>query len=143
MRRRPTALLLLAAFAAAAAAQPSNPRTLYMLHCAGCHGLDGSGVPDKGVPTMRASLGHFMRLAEGRAFLLQVPGVNNVGLSDTQIAEVTNWVVRQFSAETAPAGWAPYTAAEVAEARKARPVDVIRARAALVERLKSEGIEVR
>ncbi|MBL0087469.1 MAG: hypothetical protein IPP44_12490 [Ideonella sp.] len=51
-------------------AQPaaSNPRTLYVLHCAGCHALDASGVPDKGVPTMRGALGHFLQLPEGRAF---------------------------------------------------------------------------
>ena len=139
--RRPAALLL-AAFAAAAAAQQPTPRTLYLLHCAGCHALDGSGVPEKGVPSLRGSLGQFMRSAEGRAFLVQVPGVNNAGLSDAQIAEVTNWTVRQFSAETAPSGSAPCTAAEVAEARKSRPVDVARARAALVERSRAEGIEL-
>lgn len=124
-----------------ASAQPaaSNPRTLYVLHCAGCHALDASGVPDKGVPTMRGALGHFLQLPEGRAFLVQVPGVNNAGLNDEQIALLTNWTIRQFSADTAPAGWPPYTAAEVAQARSQRPADVMRVRAELVQRLQREG----
>lgn len=143
MRWRDRALAALAALAAgAAAAQPAitNPRSLYVLHCAGCHGMDASGVPGQGVPSMRGSLGQFMRLPEGRAFLLQVPGVNNAGLSDEQIAVVTNWMVRQFSADTAPPGWPAYTAAEVAAAKAQRPSDVTQARADLVARLQREGL---
>ena len=131
--------------AAPLAAQPAvtSPRSLYVLHCAGCHGMDASGVPGQGVPSMRGALGQFMRMPEGRAFLLQVPGVNNAGLSDAQIALVTNWMVRQFSADTAPPGWADYTADEVAVAKAQRPADVIRARADLVARLQREGIAVK
>lgn len=138
---RAAAVAGLVAASALAVAQPaaSNPRTLFVLHCAGCHAMDASGVPDKGVPTMRGALGHFMHLPEGRAFLVQVPGVNNAGLSDDQIALLTNWTVRQFSADTAPAGWLPYTAAEVAQARAQRPADVMRARAELVARLQRDG----
>ena len=135
--------LALADQGALAQAAFTNPRTLYVLHCAGCHAMDASGVPDKGVPSMRGALGHFMRLPEGRAFLVQVPGVNNAGLSDEQIASVTNWMVRQFSADTAPAGWAPYTAAEVATAKLTRPVDVAKVRADLVARLLRDGIDLR
>jgi mono/diheme cytochrome c family protein len=127
--------------AATALAQPAgtHPRTLYVLHCAGCHAFDGSGVPDKGVPSMRNTLGHFMHRPEGRAFLVQVPGVNNAGLSDAQIATLTNWTVTQFSAATAPVGWAAYTEAEVTEAKRHRPLDVAAARAAIVQRLRDEG----
>lgn len=121
----------------------TNLRSLYVLHCAGCHSRDASGYPEKGVPTMRGALGHFMRLPEGRAFLVQVPGVNNAGLSDEQIAQLTSWMVRQFSADTAPAGWAPYTAAEVVAARAHRPADIAAARAALVARLQRDGLDVR
>lgn len=113
----------------------TSPRSLYVLHCAGCHAMDASGHPDKGVPSMRGMLGRFMQLPEGRAFLVQVPGVNNAGLTDAQIAELTNWTVRSFSADTAPPGWAPYTADEVTEAKRHRPLDVAKKRAELVERL--------
>jgi mono/diheme cytochrome c family protein len=144
MTRLGICLALLLAWAAQAHAQSTgNPRSLYVLHCTGCHGMDASGVPGQGVPSMRGALGHFMKLPEGRAFLLQVPGVNNAGLSDEQIASVTNWMVRQFSADTAPAGWAPYTAAEVATAKLTRPVDVAKVRADLVARLLRDGIDLR
>lgn len=131
--------------AAGAMAQPAatNPRSLYVLHCAGCHGMDASGVPGQGVPTMRGNLGLFMQRPEGRAFLLQVPGVNNAGLSDAQIALVTNWMVSTFSADTAPPGWPAYTAAEVAAAKATRPSDVTQARADLVARLAREGITIK
>jgi len=136
------ATLALADQGALAQSAFTNPRTLYVLHCAGCHAMDASGVPDKGVPSMRGALGHFMRLPEGRAFLVQVPGVNNAGLSDEQIALLTNWTVRSFSADTAPEGWLPYTAAEVAAARAQRPADVIQRRAELVQRLRAGGFAV-
>ena len=87
-------------------AKTNSPRSLYVLHCAGCHGMDGSGHPGHGVPDMRGALGAFLHLPAGRAFLVQVPGVNNAGLSDAQIADLTNWMVPQFSADTAPPGWA-------------------------------------
>jgi mono/diheme cytochrome c family protein len=140
-----TAAALLAGALGAAAAQPAvtNPRSLYVLHCAGCHGMDASGVPGQGVPSMRGALGHFMKSPEGRAFLLQVPGVNNAGLTDAQIALVTNWMVQQFSADTAPPGWPAYTAAEVAAAKAHRPADVAQARAALVARLAQDGIPIK
>lgn len=136
----PLAMALLAGTMAQAQPATGKPRNTYVLHCAGCHAMDGSGHPDKGVPSMRGALGHFIRRPEGRAFLLQVPGVNNAGLSDAQIAEVTNWMVTQFSADTAPAGWPAYSATEVAEARRHRPLDVTRARAALVQQLRGDGI---
>lgn len=139
----PRAAVMAAALlvAAGATAQPAvtNPRSLYVLHCAGCHGMDASGVPGQGVPSMRGNLGLFMQRPEGRAFLLQVPGVNNAGLTDAQIALVTNWMVQAFSADTAPQGWPPYTAAEVVAAKASRPPDVTQARADLVARLARDG----
>jgi cytochrome c553 len=132
------------AAAGAVQAQPvvTNLRSLYVLHCAGCHAMDASGHPEQGVPSMRGALGHFMKLPEGRAFIVQVPGVNNAGLSDAQIAALTNWCVQQFSADTAPANWAPYTAAEVALAKQNRPLEVAKLRAALVARLQRDGVPI-
>lgn len=147
VRGLPAALIGLAMALACGLAQAqaavTSLRSLYVLHCAGCHGMDASGHPDKGVPSMRGALGQFMRLPEGRAFIVQVPGVNNAGLTDEQIAALTNWSIQQFSADTAPAGWLPYTAAEVAEAKRHRPVDVAKLRAQLVERLQRDGVSIR
>jgi len=135
--------LACAASLAHAQATVTSLRSLYVLHCAGCHAMDASGHPDKGVPSMRGTLGQFLRLPEGRAFIVQVPGVNNAGLTDEQIAALTNWSIQQFSADTAPSGWLPYTAAEVAEAKRNRPVDVAKLRAQLVERLQQGGATLR
>ena len=120
-----------------------SERGLWIMHCAGCHAMDGSGHPDQGLPDMRGALGHFLRLPAGRAFLVQVPGVNNAGLSDAQIADLTNWMIPAFSAATAPADWTPYRADEVAALRRVRPVDVAAARRDLVERLHRLGHAVR
>jgi mono/diheme cytochrome c family protein len=126
-------------------AQPAvtSLRSLYVLHCAGCHAMDASGHPEQGVPSMRGALGHFLRLPEGRAFLVQVPGVNNAGLSDAQIAALITWIVGQYSADTAPPGWPAYTAEEVTAAKRVRPADVAAARAVLVQRLQQAGLPVR
>jgi len=142
VRRALMAAATMASISGGATAQiaAGNLRGLYVLHCAGCHAMDGSGHPAQGVPSMRGTLGRFVRVPEGRAFLVQVPGVNNAGLDDAQIAALTNWTVRQFSADTLPADWRDYTAAEVALARRARPADVTQARAELVARLRRDGV---
>lgn len=136
---RPLAMANGIQFNGPSTATASNARSLFVMHCAGCHGMDGSGHPAQGVPDMRGALGHFLRLDAGRAFLVQVPGVNNAGLDDAQVAALANWMLPRFSAATVPPGWAPYTAAEVAALRRERPVDVAGARAAIVERLRAEG----
>jgi len=140
---RPLAMANAIRFDGPSTAPAGSVRSLYVVHCAGCHSMDGSGHPAQGVPSMRGALGHFLRLPEGRAFLVQVPGVNNAGLSDAQIADLTNWMVPQFSADTAPPGWAPYRADEVAGYRARRPADVGAVRRGLVETLGRQGHEVR
>lgn len=140
---RPLAMTSAIRFDGPSTAPASSVRSLYVVHCAGCHSMDGSGHPAQGVPSMRGALGHFLRLPEGRAFLVQVPGVNNAGLSDAQIADLTNWMVPQFSADTAPPGWAPYRADEVAGYRARRPTDVGAVRRGLVEALGQQGHAVR
>lgn len=140
---RPLAMANAIRFDGPSTAPAGSVRSLFVMHCAGCHSMDGSGHPEQGVPSMRGALGHFLRLPEGRAFLVQVPGVNNAGLSDAQIADLTNWMVPQFSADTAPPGWAPFRADEVAGYRARRPSDVGAVRRGLVEALGQQGHEVR
>ena len=40
------------------------PRLLYTMHCSGCHLPDGTGAPEKGIPSMRGTVGNFLRLPE-------------------------------------------------------------------------------
>ena len=107
-----------------------TPRALYVLHCSGCHGLDGSGSPAARVPDMR-QLGHFLRVPGGREFLIQVPGVMGSGLDDAQVAQVSNWVLETLAVGSVPPGHRPYMAAEITRLRQRALVDVSATRAGL------------
>lgn len=115
-----------------------SPRAQYVLHCAGCHGLDGAGSPAAYVPDLRR-LGHFMQVPGGRVFIVSVPGVLGSGLSDTQVAEVANWVLQALAGQPLPE---PYTAAEVAQARAHAPVDVAARRHQLLEEGRRLGLAI-
>ena len=130
--------LALGALAMLLAAQGSSaeppPATLYTMNCWGCHGARGQGVPGR-VPRLAGSAGYFTRLPEGRAYLVEVPGVAESPLSDGQVAEVLNWVLETFSREELVRGFVPYTEAEVAQDRKRQLSAVEAVRTALVKRL--------
>ncbi len=115
----------------------------YVLHCSGCHSMDGSGHPEFGVPDFRDQVGHFLRLPEGRAFLMQVPGLMNAGLPDDRRAAVTNYVVTTFAGESLPQDFRPYTADEARRFRDNRPADVAATRRQLYEQLNALGYAVR
>jgi mono/diheme cytochrome c family protein len=115
-----------------AAISPQRARSLYLLHCSGCHQSDGSGSPRFGVPTMRNMLGMFQQSPAGRAFLVQAPGARNAHITDAELAALTNWALLEFSPATLPAGFQPYTTEEVSRWRANPPLDVAGARAAIV-----------
>lgn len=163
--QRIAALLLLAALGGGGSAQAAEPRAVdtllgrqvparadappvatttqarshYVLHCAGCHGFDGAGSRAGQVPDMRR-MGDFLRVPGGREFVVQVPGVLGSGLDDAQVAEVTNWLLATLAAPSRPAGFEPYDAAEVAQARARPLVDVAARRRQLVEAGRALGI---
>jgi len=124
----------LAALLAAGPARAEPARALYALHCQGCHLADGTGKPGE-VPSFAGSLGRFLEVAGGRAFLVQVPGAATSALSDAELALVLNWMVRAFGPADAAARLVPYDAAEVARLRATPFADVARVRAALVRRI--------
>ena len=72
------------ALAATAAASPAQD---YMLYCMGCHGMQAQGVPGR-VPPLAGSVSLFMRTAEGRNYVLRVPGAANSALPDAQLADL-------------------------------------------------------
>ena len=107
----------------------------YMLQCQGCHMADGSGLPGS-VPDLRGHLGLFVGVQGGRQFLISVPGSAQSPLSNSELAEVLNWMIREFGpAEVAP-NFMPFTAEEVGLHR--RPLtEVEPVRRILMERIAS------
>ncbi|MCP5060181.1 MAG: cytochrome c [bacterium] len=129
MTGRLLAALILCA-ASAAHADDSRlrpPAEGYVLHCSGCHGPDGHGVPGT-IPTLHG-VGRFGSTPEGRAYLASVPGVAQAPVGDAELAILLNWVLERFS-ETAPTP--PYSAEEVGRFRSKPLRNTTAARAALV-----------
>jgi mono/diheme cytochrome c family protein len=98
-----------------------RPARIYALNCEGCHGWAGVSVTE--IPTLKGRIGYFARIPEGRRYLVQVPNVAQNPSSDEDIAAMMNWLLATYSRAEMPADFVPYTAAEVAELRKAR-IDV-------------------
>jgi mono/diheme cytochrome c family protein len=143
MKARLLVVLLLGLMAATTAQSASSrARTNYLLHCSGCHRQDGTGSPENGIPNMKGKVGNFLRTAEGRAFLVQVPGTSQSALNDADVADLLNWMVVAFSRDEVPAGFVPYSRDEVTRLRAERLGDVPGFRAAVVGRLKQMGFQV-
>jgi hypothetical protein len=120
-------LTILLAFVTPVAA---DTRTDYLLHCSGCHLPDGSGAPDE-VPSLREGLGWIVSLAEGRGYLVRVPGSSQAHLDDAGLAAVINWVLTEFNSATLADDFQPLTAAEVGRARSEVLMDPLKFRAEL------------
>jgi cytochrome c553 len=116
--------------------------TDYLLKCSGCHGADGMGKPIRGIPRFANQIGHFQRTPEGRAFVMQVPGLLSAGLSDARAAAVSNYIVRRFAGDSMPPDFVPYTADEARRHRESRPADIMGKRDVLYGQLLGLGYPV-
>jgi mono/diheme cytochrome c family protein len=138
------AALLAALLIPAAHAQEGNRgRTDYVLHCSGCHKFDGRGLEDKGIPALKDQIGYYLALPEGRAFLMQIPGLLGAGMSDQRAADVTNYVVLRFAGQSLPQDFTPYTAEEARRHRENRPSNIPATRRALAAKLQEQGVSIR
>src|SRR5258706_15678133 len=86
-----------------------EPSVNYMLQCMGCHTPDGSGEPGR-VPSIRETLVPLSRLAQGRQFLVQVPGAAQSTLSDAELAQLLNWMIQNLGTGSRPERFTRYTA---------------------------------
>ncbi len=120
----------LAIFLALATPVQADTRTDYLLHCGGCHLSDGSGAPDD-VPSLRDDLGRIITVAQGRGYLVRVPGSSQALLNDAGLAAVINWVLTEFNSATLADDFEPLTAEEVEEARRDVLMDPVKFRAEL------------
>lgn len=99
----------------------------YVLHCSGCHRLDGRGVP--GVAPDLREIGPLLQAEAGRAYLGRVPGVAQAPVDDAELARLLNWVLTEI------AGTAPdpaYSAREIGALRAEPLRDPLAARRALL-----------
>jgi mono/diheme cytochrome c family protein len=110
-------VIAVVAWALGAATGPAraNPAQDYTLYCRGCHGAEAQGVPGR-IPPLAGALTRFMRTAEGRNYVLRVPGAANSVLPDAQLAAVLNWLAERYPAPDEPRP-APFTTEEVARVR--------------------------
>ena len=126
--------LATAAFTAAVRASPAQD---YMLYCMGCHGAQAQGVPGK-IPPLAGSVSLYMRTAEGRDYVLRVPGAANSALPDAQLAAVLNWVAASYGAQGEPPP-VPFTVAEVTSVRRTPLADVQTRRREVISSLAASG----
>jgi len=117
-------------------------RQSYLLHCAGCHLQDGTGSKPNDVPTLHGIPGHFTKVPEGRAFLTQVPGIAYSPLGNAEVAEILNWMLLEYSKDTLPENFEPFTEDEVTRLRAVRPAEIFKVRAAVLSRLQELGIRI-
>jgi len=123
------ALLFVSMQFAAPSAQ-ADPKVDYLLHCSGCHMPDGSGL-ESVVPTLHEVIGRMVAEPAGRAYIVRVPGVSQAPINDEKLTEVINWMLMEFSSETLPNNYKPFTVREVARARSQQLADPLKLRAEL------------
>jgi cytochrome c551/c552 len=118
------ALILLTALTGAVEA---SPRSDFLLHCAGCHQADATGLPPS-VPSLAGPLGRIAASPEGRDYLARVPGASQAPISDEELAAVLNWVLAEFNRETLPASFKPLTGKQVGKSRSRVLADPLKLR---------------
>ena len=116
---------------------PASPPQDYTLYCMGCHGAQAQGVPGR-IPPLAGSVSLFMRIPEGRDYLLRVPGAANSALPDAQLAAVLNWLAESYGAPGAPPP-VPFTVAEVTRVRRTPLADVQARRREVIRTLAATG----
>lgn len=112
-------------------AATARPESLYVLHCAGCHGMDGRGHAQAQVPDLH-DMPQFLDKVGGREFLIRVPGVMGSGLSDEEVARVMNWMVKRYLPTERAAKVPAFTQDEIHQARQSPMTDVMSTRRTLL-----------
>ncbi len=133
-RRLTQLLVILCAGMLAGAASAATPQINYMLECQGCHLADGTGSAGS-VPALKRFVARFLTVPGGREYLVRVPGSAQSALSDRELAEVLNWIVRQFGPDDIARDFVAFSAEEVARHRSRPLTDVERVRRELIRRM--------
>lgn len=92
------------------------------------------------MPRLDGFVGLFTRVADGRDYLMRVPGVARAAMDDARLAAVLNWMLATYGGEQVAAGFPPYTADEVGAARRQVLRDRKRVRDRLLQALRAQGL---
>ncbi|WP_336268517.1 c-type cytochrome [Vreelandella arctica] len=117
-----------------------SPHVNYSLHCAGCHGQNGTGVEHAGIPPFPGFINRFFEDEEGRLYLMHVPGVVGAGMPNNDIASVMNYLVDRWGQADQKVNY--FTEEEVDNLRSQEVADVVELRRSITQRLASEGVEL-
>lgn len=127
-RAAAVALVLgLVPFGQTVAQHGQGPQYMYLLHCGGCHIENGSGMPPA-IPDLRVTMPKLATHDEGRAYMVQVPGASQAPVTDAQLTEIMNWMLRTF----AEGSHQPYTVSEVTRHRANKVLDILALRRQLI-----------
>lgn len=113
----------------------------YALYCGGCHGLDGRGEVAADVPSLPPNVGTFLHDPEGRLYLVNVGGVMSAGISDTDTAEILNYMIGRFGQSSRPSDAPPFDAAQVEQLRS-QPVDPVATRRRIAARTQERQLQL-
>ncbi|MEJ2419744.1 MAG: cytochrome c, class I [Exilibacterium sp.] len=105
----------------------------YQMLCQGCHTDDGRGF--NSVPMLKGYVGNFLKIEEGRSYLVRVPGSANADLNDDYLAELLNWMILEFGQGSEPESWKLYTGSEISAYRQQPLLEVIDYRKHLVQQI--------
>ncbi|ESW80682.1 hypothetical protein X770_30950 [Mesorhizobium sp. LSJC269B00] len=131
----------LLSFTGHAFAGSDSPQTLYLLRCSGCHGIDGSGSKTGRVPGL-VGINKLLLHPDGRLFLANVPGIENSGLSDSQIAQLLNWALDHWGDRSISEIGPPLTGDEIRRLEKIPVDDLTRLRGRIADDLAAQGIDI-
>jgi hypothetical protein len=94
----------------------ASPKSDYMIHCMGCHAMDGNGLPPE-VPAFDSTLGDIVGKPGGRAYLIQVPGASQSPIDDERLAKVLSWLLHQYAEDDLPQNFRDISTLEVSKFR--------------------------
>lgn len=112
-------------------AELTKAKTDYILQCQGCHKANGTGMPPQ-TPNFNTHGELFMRAPEGRKYWVSVPGAANSPLTDSELAEVLNYIANDI---VGVKGHQSFTAKEVQRYRGTQMTDVYEVRRNLAAKL--------
>lgn len=97
---------------------PVNPAALYILHCGGCHGVQGM-VETATIPRLKDRVGYLLCTPKGRGYAIRLPNVARLAVSDDEsLAALVNFVMFDLAGGSVPPGARRYSVAEVALLRE-------------------------